>query len=412
MRKGLTPPKNAAPIQEQQPFLRMIIITSSLRPRVPVIVKILFLGCALLCAASAFATQPNYTLIDLTATGSYGDAYAASGGAAAGTISTSANFLDPTRAALWAGNTMIDLHPALLGTSPDAKSAVQGFAGTLQVGWGLGPNTGMLSAPIAWRGTPQSASLLAVPFATYGAQALATDGVQIVGFAGELREGGGPYHALVWDANTGAVADLGAGAEALSVAHGQQAGYSTRSSGPVATIWAGTSASKIVLHPNNDAVTSQLLATNGLRQVGFCGFDIRVVDEGAHGNHTKRINNAFIWDATAASARSIHPPAFLQSYATGINGSSIVGYAYDDYGLGAVATYHAILWNSTLQPIDLNGFLPDGFTGAMANSIDAEGVIAGTIFTAEGLRHAALWIPTKPPVSQTKKGIEAARVTR
>ena len=326
-----------------------------------------------------------------------------------GTTSDSANFLDPTRAALWTGNGLIDLHPALLGGPADTKSAVQGFSGNLQVGWGIGPNTGMQSAPIAWRGTAQSATFLPVPFSTYGAQALATDGVQIVGFAGALNGGnGGPYHALVWNAATGAVTDLGAGgngAQALSVAHGQQAGFTTRSSGPVATIWAGTSASQIVLHPNNDAVASEVLATNGLRQVGFCGFDIRVVDEGAHGNHTKRINNAFVWDATAASARSIHPAGFLQSYATSINGSSIVGYAYNGYGLGTVPTYHAILWNSSLQPIDLNAFLPDGFTGAMANSIDAEGTIAGTIFTADGLRHAALWIPTKLPISRLRQSI-------
>jgi hypothetical protein len=383
----------------------MIIITSSLRKRVPIIVKFLFLSCAAFCVASAFATQPNYTLIDLTATGSYGDAYAASGGAAAGTTSNSANFLDPTRAALWTGNTLVDLHPiALLGASTDTKSAVQGFAGNLQVGWGLGPNSGGQSLPIVWRGTSQSAAFLSVPFSNYGAQALATDGVQIVGFAGAL---GGPYHPLVWNANTGAVTDLAPnGGEALAVARGQQAGLTYRSSGSVATIWAGTSTSQIVLHPNNGAVTSEIWATNGLRQVGFCGFDIRFVDEGAHGNHTKRINQAFIWDAAVASARSIHPAGFLQSHATGINGSSIVGYAYNGYGLGTVPTYHAILWDSTLQPIDLNVWLPDGFTGAMANSIDGGGTIAGTIFTADGLRHAALWIPTKLPTIKPKNGLE------
>ena len=45
--------------------------------------------------------------------------------------------------------------------------------------------------------------------------------------------------------------------------------------------------------------------------------------------------------------------------------------------------------------MDLNVFLPAGFTGAMADSIDAEGTIAGTIFTADGVRHAAVWIPAK-----------------
>lgn len=386
----------------------MIFIASSLRLRAALLVKSFFVAvCIVLGAASAFATQPNYTFVDLTATEGYGDAYAASGGAAAGTTSSSANFLDPTRAALWTGNSLVDLHPlVLLGSSPDMKSSVQGFSGNLQVGWGIGPNTGMQSAPIVWHGTAASAAFLTVPFTTYGAQALATDGVQIVGFAGALNgHNGGPYHGLVWSATTGAVIDLGAGgngAQALTVARGQQAGFTTRSSGPVATIWAGTAASQIVLHPNNGAVASEILATNGLRQAGFCGFDVRVFDEATHGNVTKRINYAFVWDATAASAHSIHPTDFLQSYATGINGSSVVGYAYNGYGLSTVGTYHAILWDSSLQPHDLNVWLPDGFTGAMANSIDAGGTIAGTIFTADGLRHAALWIPTKTPVSQTR----------
>jgi hypothetical protein len=45
--------------------------------------------------------------------------------------------------------------------------------------------------------------------------------------------------------------------------------------------------------------------------------------------------------------------------------------------------------------MDLNVFLPASFTGAMANSVDAEGTIAGTMFAADGRRHAAVWIPTK-----------------
>src|SRR5438093_99630 len=103
----------------------MIIITSSLKSRVALIVKSLFIGgCVELFAGSALAAQPNYTLVDLTAMQSYGDANAASGGAAAGTTSSSANFLDSTRAALWTASGLIDLHPALLlGGRSRIKSA-------------------------------------------------------------------------------------------------------------------------------------------------------------------------------------------------------------------------------------------------------------------------------------------------
>jgi len=367
----------------------MTIISPAPGTRARRSIKSLVIGAyAILCATAVFGAQPKYVLVDLTATYT----------AALDTTSNWANYRNPVHPVFWTGNSCVDVHPALLlGNAPDATSTIKGRAGNLQVGWGIGPTTRMRSAPIAWHGTAQSAAFLAVPFTTYGAQALATDGVQIVGFATAYNgRNGGLDHALIWNATNGTVIDLGAGgngAQALSAAHGQQAGFTTRLSGPVATIWAGTAASQIVLHPDNGAVTSQISATNGLRQVGFCGFDANVVDEATHGRTMKRIDYAFVWDATVARAHSIHPTGFRQSYATSINGSSIVGYAYNGYESDNVATCHAILWNSRLQPIDLNRFLPAGFTGAMANSIDAEGTIAGTIFTEDGSRHAALWMP-------------------
>ena len=80
----------------------MNLLTFLRKVRAKFLVKAFIVGgCVALCAASAFATQPNYVVVDLTATKGCGDAYAASGGAAAGTMSTSANFLDATRATLW-----------------------------------------------------------------------------------------------------------------------------------------------------------------------------------------------------------------------------------------------------------------------------------------------------------------------
>jgi hypothetical protein len=353
-------------------------------------------ACAALAAVSPVAAQTSYTVVDLTAAGSYGNAYAGAGGRAAGSASFSPNPLDNTRAALWTATGLTDLHPALLGDPANSTSTVEGMFGNLQVGWGIGPNSGMQSAPLAWRGTPKSATFLKVPFATYGSQALATDGAQIVGFAGQLKgTSGGPYHALMWNATSGAVTDLSdAGAEALGVSHGQQVGFISQSSGPVATIWTGTRASQLVIHPK-DAVASEALATNGSRQVGFTGYDVRVFDEARKGNTTRRINYATIWNGTDTSAQRIHPAAYTQSYATSIAGSIIVGYAYNGYGLGSVASYHAIRWGAALKPLDLNAFLPAGFTGAIANSVDGQGNITGTIYTADGLCHAAMWVPVR-----------------
>jgi hypothetical protein len=363
----------------------MITKSPTLSTRARRLIQSFLIGsCAVLCATAAFGAQRNYLVIDLAAP---------SGGA----TSNPASVLDAMRATLWTGIAPINLHPTWLLGSRESKSAIQGSVSNLQVGWGMGLNTRMQLAPIAWHGTAQSAAFLAVPFTTYGAQALGTDGVQIVGFA-TAHDGhkGSLDHALIWNATNGMAIDLGSGgngAQALCVARGQQAGFTTRRSGRVATIWSGTTESKIVLHPNNHAITSEIMATNGLRQVGFCGFDVQTVDGTTNQRATKRINRAYVWDATAASARSIHPDGFTQSVATGISGSSIVGRAYNGYESENLATYHAILWNSKLQAIDLNAFLPDGFIGAMANSIDAKGTITGNIFTEDGTRHAALWIP-------------------
>ena len=77
-----------------------------------------------------------------------------------------------------------------------------------------------------------------------------------------------------------------------------------------------------------------------------------------------------------------------------MNSSVIVGYGFDGKGLGTPSTYHAMVWNAaTLQSTDLNAFLPASYTGAMANAVDAQGVIAGQIFTASGQSHAAIWLP-------------------
>ncbi|MBL0311145.1 MAG: hypothetical protein IPP78_00240 [Holophagaceae bacterium] len=362
------------------------------------------LGFALLVASPA-AAQGTYTAIDLTPAG-YGVANAATNGMAAGLTSTSPLAFSG-RAALWTNSGLVDLHPALLDNPAlglTGRSTITGSAVNLQVGWGAGSVTGNRSAAMAWRDTPESATILSLPFASSSSQAVKTDGVQIVGFANPYIKDGttiGPTRAIVWDAATGTAVDLGDGgngAQALGVGGGQQVGYVFRG-GINAALWTGSDKSLLVIHPKN-AAASQANGTDGIRQVGWAGYDVRVRSEAAKGSHDARFNYATVWTGTVASATTIHPypinnptTSFSHSYATAVNGQTIVGYAGDQTAIGTPAYNHAIVWDGSLNSIDLNAFLPAGFVGSQAFSVDAQGNIAGVMSTADGQRHAVLWVP-------------------
>lgn len=362
---------------------------------------LLGLGSAIISTAT-LAAQTSYTVVDLTP-GGYGIAYAASGGQAAGTVSASVAASLTTHAALWTGDGQTDLHPALVGDAATSRSGVAGFAGNLQVGWGAGTATASREVPLAWRDTAASATILRLPFTSWGARALATDGVQIAGYAGPFSRDGtttAPSHALVWNASTGAVVDLGGGsngAQALGVGGGQQVGYVLKAAWNAA-LWKGTSNSLVILQPTG-AAYSYAYGTDGARQVGTVTYEVRVRTEAPKGNKTAMFTYATAWAGTAASAINIHPSpvnssvVFKHSFASSVAGPYIAGYAADDSKIGTPAYYHAIVWNASLQATDLNAFLPAGFIGAQAFSVDREGNIAGYIATASGIRHAALWIP-------------------
>lgn len=367
-----------------------------------------FGGCATLLAVSSLAGQTSYTVVDLSAaSGQYGMAYGTSGGQAAGAASSSpqayvgapsVSLVFP-RAALWTGDGTTDLHPGtLLGGDPsNSGSAAYGFAGSLEVGMGYGPNTQSRGVALAWHDTAARAAVLPVPFAASGSAALATDGAQIVGWA-QPTTGKQFSRALLWNAATGAATDLGdagnGGAFAVAVARGQQVGYTSGGGkGSAAVLWNGTAKSLTVLHPKN-ADYSQATATDGARQVGFSSISVKAPGEpGNHGPVTVSYSSATLWKGTAASAQNMGSP-FDQSYALGISGNAVVGYGYNGKGVGAYATYHALVWNATtFQTTDLNAFLPAGFTGAMATGVDAAGNVSGTIITPDGLPHAAVWLP-------------------
>lgn len=360
--------------------------------------KALLLGCsAALFAASPLAAQTSYTAMDLTPNGS-GAASAASAGQAAGYTSALPNAF-VGRATLWTGDGPVDLHPAFL-SGVGARSTVNGFSGDLQVGSGADASTGGRNIPLAWRDSAASATALTIPFVNAGGQATATDGVQIVGSAiGYDRDGTtlSSPHALIWSVATGAAVDIGTDANIFGVAGGQQVGVIVKTLA-TAALWRGTKAATS-LHPRS-AATSTATATDGVRQVGYVGFDIRVRQEAAKGKHDKRFTYAHVWAGTAASALNIHPyasnadgVALEYSYALAVSGPYIAGYATNPAKTGTPAYNRAIVWDSNFQATDLSAFLPEGFIGSIAYAVDTEGNVAGVMTKADGTRHAVLWIP-------------------
>lgn len=267
------------------------------------------------------------------------------------------------------------------------------------------------ATPCIQVGTADSAALLTIPFANIGGQALATDGSQIGGYAIPLNRDGttqGPSRAMLWDVATGTPVDLGdggSGAQVYGVGGGQQVGYVIKSLANAA-LWIGTAKSLVIIHPTG-AVTSFACSTDGGRQVGYAGYDIRVRVEAFKGLKDTRFNYATVWNGTAASARNIHAVpvnamagvSLSHSFAQGIAGSLIVGYGGDQSKVGTPAYSHALVWDANMnyQATDLNAFLPAGFVGAQALSVDSQGNICGFMAKADGTRHAVVWVLNPTP---------------
>jgi PEP-CTERM motif len=86
---------------------------------------------------------------------------------------------------------------------------------------------------------------------------------------------------------------------------------------------------------------------------------------------------------------------FSSSEASGVSDGQQVGVGFTADGA------HALLWTGSAESVvDLNAFLPPGFTEAFAFGIDAEGNIVGTAFGPAG-SHAILWKPTVVPEPST-----------
>lgn len=339
------------------------------------------------------AFAQSYRAVELAPVLPLSTATTINGPTVAGYVAAS-NAFNATHATLWDGTNQIDLHPGFVAdpvTGIGGSSAVQGSASDLQVGWALGPGSNNQSVPLTWAGSVSTATRLSIPFANAGGRALATDGQQIVGYGSPLVQEDasiGPAHALLWDRNTASAVDLGEGT-AYGVGGGQQVGYALKRT-QNAALWRGTAKSLINLHPKG-AVLSIANGTDGVTQVGYVGYDIRVRVEAVKGKKYKRFNYAMAWSGSVGSALNLHPYPFTHSYAIAVNGGWIVGHASDETRINTPAYNHAIAWDAGYQPTDLQAFLPARYVGSQALAVDARGNVVGVALAADGTRRAIYW---------------------
>lgn len=308
---------------------------------------------------------------------------------------------------LWADGALapVDLHPSFLDF-PALNAPGNSFAlatdNVNQVGYGVGAATNQRTVALRWSGTAETAEVLQPPFNYHDTKALGTCGGQSVGYGvtvvpvngrGTVRQVGGPWHAVLWNAGSTVGIDLNNGAEATVAVDcdgGRQVGYGGKMdvSGNVvetkAMMWFGNRNSFIWLHPSG-YVSSQAVAISGVNQVGYA------VVQFSLNNRPAFNSRAVIWSGSASSVMELSAPAgFIFNYfATGVSNGSVVGYGTDTN----TNLNHALYWaNATAPVVDLNQFLPAGFTSAAANSIDASGRIIGTAL-AGSTQHAIMWVP-------------------
>ncbi len=197
--------------------------------------------------------------------------------------------------------------------------------------------------------------------------ALGANGGQQVGYAG--------YHASLWSGTAASWVDLHPAvanySQADGIGGGQQAGYARVGGNDHASLWSGTAASWVDLNPAG-VPDSYCLGVGGGQQVGYA-----VVDN---------IYRAALWSGTAASWVDLTPAEAIGfSEAHGVEGGRQVGWV--DVG----GTGHASLWSGTAASwVDLS---PAGATGPSFALGIGGGQQVGYAGVG-GYDHASLWSGT------------------
>jgi hypothetical protein len=331
------------------------------------------LGC-LLTATASFAQRPDrYIAIDLTPEGfvesqAAGAANGLQVGFGFGTATSGAE-----HALLWFGSatSAVDLHPLTGYHMSNALAA----SGLTQVGWATHADFGVPHA-FLWSGSAATGVDLN-PEAFGFSRAFGVFGDVQVGLSGGPSTGF-IQHAVLWRGIAASVVDLNpAGffaSEARAASSDQQVGVGNLGR---ALLWTGTAESAVDLTPVW-CVEAEASGVSGGQQVGRCR---AMADFNDH---------AVLWTGSPASAVDLHPTGYVFSEARGVANGLQVG-----FGAPAGGPTHALVWAGTADSVmDLNQFLPEGFTDAVALGIGEQGTIVGWAReAASGLLRAFLWKP-------------------
>jgi hypothetical protein len=185
-------------------------------------------------------------------------------------------------------------------------------------------------------------------------------------------------HASLWTGTAASRVDLHPAAspftsEALGVNGGYQVGAADVAGALHAGMWNGTAASWVDLYPLVGAWDdTRAFGVGGGQQVGWVGY-------------TWDYFHASLWSGTAASWVDLSPAGTFESAAYGVDGGQQVGLAAIT-GVG----YHAALWSGTAASwMDLN---PSGAVQSFAWGIH-HGQEVGAAFVG-GVERASLWSGT------------------
>lgn len=370
-----------------------------------------------LSLAMAQTAQAQYVAVDLTPAPGVlmapAQAYGADNGQQVG-FGSLAN--GNSHALLWPSSAIgfVDLHPGGM-----VSSLAVGIGDGQQAGYGLLSN-GNFHA-LLWTGSAASAIDLNPP--SWASQAFAAAGGQQVGFGTLLghvqgRTTQAPDHALLWASSATSVVDLHPSqyvdSRARGVSQGTQVGYGDVSGlgqiDPHALLWYGSAQSVVDLHPAG-FINSEAWAVSGSQQVGFA-----TLPNGS-------ITHALLWAGSAASVVDLHPSAYVYSAASAINGGKQAGYGFVAdpnapvlmASVGLTGYTHALIWSGSANSvIDLNQFLPAGYTDAVASGVDAQGNIVGAASgpATQGVAHAFLWKPGSSSIAGPPTPSDAVAVTR
>ncbi|MEQ1932568.1 MAG: PxKF domain-containing protein [Fimbriimonadaceae bacterium] len=327
--------------------------------------KLLSLATLMLVPGLALA---QYTFTSLKPTFAHDQSF----GSAIDGLSQAGYYVDSnfeTHAGWWQGTgaSFVDLH-----STEYMLTQATGISPTTQVGFGLHGTSFEVHA-LMWSGSSGSIMNL-TPSGSAFSICNGINGGQQVGYA---DFGAGP-RAIIWAGSASLFTDVTPGAldtaVALCTSGSVQGGWSNTTGDNHATIWQGTAASAVDINPIGYTV-SQVSATDGTNHGGFAVLG--------------GIEHAAFWGPTGFV--DLHPSGYQQSGVKGVAPGKQAG-----FGLDAGGTSHALVWSGTPgSMVDLNQFLPGGFTGAQAHGIDDNGNIVGVAFggTSSGQAEAVVWKP-------------------